>query len=86
MKDPFVFDYSQLNLIQRTDYDANSNAIYEAWAQPGSATSSSVWRIVKNTYDGSNRFTASGFPQDANGNPSCAFGFIWDNRTTYTYS
>lgn len=82
----YVFDYSQLNFIVRIDYDANSNAIYQGWAQPGSATSDSTWRIVQNTYDGSNRFTGSGFPQNANGSPSCAFAFVWDNRASLSYS
>lgn len=78
---PWQFDSSQGNLIVKIDYDVNSNAIYQGWAAPGTATSDTGWRIVKNTYDGSNRFTGSTFPSAA---PS--FGFIWDNRTTYSYS
>jgi len=77
----WIFDNSQGNLIQRIDYDANGNAIYVGWAQAGSATSDATWRIVQNTYDASNRFTGSGFPS-----ASCAFAYVWDNRTTYTYS
>jgi hypothetical protein len=80
------FDLSQLNLIKRIDYDANSNAIYQGWAQAGSATTDATWRLVQNTYDGTNRFTNSAFPQDANGNPSCGFAFQWALRATYTYS
>lgn len=79
------FNYSQGNYITRIDYDANSNAIYQGWAQPGTATSAASWRIVQNTYDGSQRFTGSGFPQ-VSGSPSCAFSFAWDSRATYTYS
>lgn len=76
------FNYSQGNYIQRIDYDSNSNAIYLGWAQPGTATSETKWRIVQNMYDGSNRFTGSGFP---GGSP--AFGFSWDARaTSYSYS
>jgi len=77
----WVFDQGGSNFIQRIDYDINSNAIYLGWAQAGSATSDSTWRIIQNTYDGSNRFTGSGFPSG-----SCAFNFVWDNRTTYSYS
>jgi hypothetical protein len=83
---PWQFNYTQGNLITRIDYDANSNAIYQGWAQPGTGNSDLAWRIIQNTYDGSNRFTASGFPGDANGNPSCAFSFSWTSRATYTYS
>lgn len=81
-----VFNYSQGNYIVRVDYDGNSNAIYQGWATPGTATSEAKWRLIKNTYDGSNRFTGSGFPQDANGNASCGFAFVWDNRASATYS
>lgn len=75
------FDQGGSNYIQRIDYDASSNAIYIGWAQAGTATSLAKWRIVQNTYDGSNRFTGSGFP---GGSPS--FSFIWDNRASLSYS
>ncbi len=75
------FNFSQGNFITRVDYDANSNAIYLGWAQPGTATSEAKWRIVQNTYDASNRLTGSGFP---GGSP--AFGSIWDNRVSLSYS
>jgi hypothetical protein len=74
------FDFSQGNFIVRIDYDINSNAIYQGWAVPGTATSEAKWRIVQNTYDGSNRFTGSGFPS---GSPS--FTFVWDNRASLSF-
>lgn len=83
------FAYSQGNFIQRIDYDANNNAIYLGWAQPGTLTTDSNWRIVQNTYtspNGTPVFTSSGFPGDANGNPSCGFAFQWSNRANYVYS
>lgn len=80
------FGYTQGNLITRIDYDASSNAIYQGWAQPGTANSDAAWRIVQNSYDVSNRFTGSGFPGDVNGNPSCAFSFVWNNRAGLVYS
>lgn len=83
---PWQFNLTQGNLIIRVDYDTNSNAIYQGWAQPGTLASDSTWRLVKNTYDASSRLTTNGFPGDANGSPSCAFSFIWNNRTTYTYT
>lgn len=80
------FNFSQGNFITRVGYDDNSNAQYQAWAMPGTADSEGKWRIIKNAYDASNRFTGSGFAQDANGNASCGFAFIWDNRASYSYS
>jgi hypothetical protein len=74
------FNYAQGNFIQRVAYDANSNAEYIGWAAPGTATSDSKWRIIKNTYDVSNRFTGSGFPS---GSP--AFTYVWDSRAGYTF-
>lgn len=75
------FNYSQGNYIVRIDYDVNSNANYQGWAPAGTATSDNKWRIVQNTYDVSNRFSGSGFP---NGSPS--FSFVWDNRASYSFS
>jgi len=81
----FPFDIAQGNYIQRIAYDASGNAIYQGWAQPGAATSAAAWRIVQNTYDGSNRYTSNGFPQ-ISGTLSVAFSFVWDNRASYIYS
>lgn len=75
------FDQGGSNYIQRIDYDVSNNPIYLGWAQAGTATSDLKWRIVQNTYDGSNRFTGSGFP---NGSPS--FTFSWANRASYAFS
>jgi|HubBroStandDraft_6_1064221.scaffolds.fasta_scaffold467208_2 hypothetical protein len=86
---PWLFNFSQGNLIQRIQYDANNNAIYIGWAQPGTLATDAAWRIVQNTYtspNGTPVFTVSGFPGDANGNPSCAFAFVWNNAATYSYS
>jgi hypothetical protein len=84
---PWIFNqFAPGNLIIRLDYDVNLNAIYQGWAQPGTLTSDAAWRIVQNTYGASSQFLSSAFPGDVNGNPSCAFAFVWDNRTTYAYS
>lgn len=75
-----IFDLTQANYIQRVDYDSNSNAIYIGWARAGALDSDSFWRIVRNTYDGQNRFIASAFPE---GSPS--FNYTWDNRASLAY-
>lgn len=85
----WLFNYVQGNMITRIDYDVNNNAIYLGWAQPGTLASDSAWRIKQLTYtspNGTPVFTSDGFPGDANGNPSCAFSFIWNSRASYTYS
>lgn len=68
------------NFIQRFDYDGSNRVIYQGWAQAGSATSSSVWRIRQLNYTGDN-VTSILFPS---GSP--AFAYSWDDRTGYSYS
>lgn len=86
---PWLFNFSQGNLIQRIQYDVNNNPIYIGYAAPGTLNTDPYWRIIQNTYtspNGTPVFTSSGFPSDASGNPSCAFVFIWNNAATYSYS
>jgi hypothetical protein len=83
------FYAAQGNFITRMGYDGNNNAAYMGFAQPGSLDTDSSWRIVNTTYTllaGTYYQSSTGFPQDANGNPSCGFNFQWNLRTTYTYS
>lgn len=67
--------------IQNFDYDGNGNTIYVGNAQPGTATSATGWRVKQLNYNGSNQITSIRYP---NGSP--AYNFIWDSRTTYTFS
>ena len=74
----YTFIYNEWKV--RIANDANGDPEYVGEAQPGTATSSSHWRIKKITY--SNRKAtqvnwASGTKE---------FDKVWDNRTTYTYS
>lgn len=64
----------------RGDYDASGNLIYEAWAVPGSSTSSAVWLVAKNSYDGSNNLTTIQWAGTAD------FNQIWDNHLSLSYS
>ena len=63
-----------------------TNLIYKGFARPGSSTSAPVWQIAFLTYDGSNNLLSIQWPQDANGNASNDYEFIWANRASYTYS
>ena len=72
---------TSINLALRAEYDGNSLLIYFADAAPGSLTSAPVWRIRKLTYDGNGNFVSMTWPS-----ASTASTFIWDNRSTYSYS
>lgn len=69
------------NFTMKFDYDANGNQIYVGWAQTGSLSSDSTWRIMQQTFNASNQVTDIKWP-----NGSTGFGLVWDNRASYTYS
>lgn len=68
------------------EYDMSDNLIYKGFARPGSATSVAVWQIAKITYDGSDNLLTIKWPENTLGAASNDYLFIWDNRSTYTYS
>ena len=68
------------DLSVRWDY-ASATIRYQGHASPGSATSASVWRIKRLTFDSQGRHTLTEFA-DGNGNADN----IWDNRATLSYS
>lgn len=59
----------------------NPQPRYVGYAATGTATSVSMWRIARISYDSNDLVTAVEWP-----NGSHAFSFVWDDRTTYTYS
>ena len=63
-----------------------TNLIYKGLARPGSDSADAVWQISFYTYDMSNNVISIQWPQDANGNSSNDYQFIWDNRASLTYS
>lgn len=63
------------------DVDANGNTIYIGRTKPGNAKSDAKWQIIKLTYNANN------LPTDRQwANAENSFRFVWDDRTTYTYS
>jgi len=68
-------------LLVKAEYNGSSLLIYFADAQPGTATSASLWRIRKLSYDGNGNFTTLAWP-----NADTSFLYAWDDRATYTYS
>jgi len=63
------------------EYDGNSLLLYFADALPGTATSSPLWRIRKLLYDGNGNFTRLIWP-----NGDTTNNYVWDIRSTYSYS
>ena len=72
---------SPASLLLKAEYDGNSLLIYFADAVPGSLTSAAVWRIRKLSYDGNGNFTTLAWP-----NADTSFSYVWNIRSTYTYS
>lgn len=68
-------------LALRAEYDGNSLLIYFGDATSGSLTSAGVWRIRKLTYDGNGNFVSMTWP-----NGVVTSTFVWDLRSTYSYS
>lgn len=68
------------NFTMKFDYDGSGNQTYLGWTQPGSLTSDASWRIMKQTFNGSNQLTDVSW---ANG--STGFGAVWDSRASYSY-
>lgn len=73
------------DLAFQGQYSGN-NLIYKGFAKPGASTGAAVWQIAKLTYDGSNNVTSVTWPQNASGNASNDYIFIWTGRAGYTYS
>lgn len=69
------------NYTMKFDYDASGNQIYVGWAQTGTVSSVASWRIMQQTFNGSNQATDIKWP-----NGSTGFGWVWDSRTSYSYS
>ena len=77
----YSFIFGSTNYSMLFDNDINGNQQYIGWAQPGSLSSDSQWRIMHQTFDSNSNVLTITWP-----NASTAFGFVWDNRSTYVYS
>jgi Na+/H+ antiporter NhaB len=72
---------SAVNYAIKIDYDANNNPIYVGYALPSTLVTAAKWQIMKITFDANNNPTTVAYP-----NGTDAFNFIWNSRTSYTYS
>lgn len=81
MADTGPFIQAGTNFTMKFDYDINGNQIYVGWAQTGTLSSASTWRIMQQVFNGSNQVTDIKWPGGSTG-----FGLIWDNRASYSYS
>lgn len=73
------------NMAYQADLNDTSYPVYIGYARPGASTSDPVWQIQKLTYT-SDVVTAITWPQDVHGSANNDYQFIWENRTSYTYS
>ena len=73
-------EIGSLNLAQQFAYNSDSLVEYAGEAAPGSTTASSVWRIKKLTYSGTNLSKI----EFADGNTN--FDNVWDNHASLLYS
>lgn len=67
------------------DYAGGTNPIYIGKAQPGTATGDPLWQICKLTFDVNNNVTAIQYAF-APGTAYGSFDYVWDNRTSLTYT
>lgn len=66
--------------IINVEYDGDDNPIFIGYAKPGTANSADQWLIQQLTWSGGNMVTL----RFAGG--SLDFGFVWNDRASYTYS
>ena len=79
-----LFDFGSAPPYQQAfDYNGTTNGtpLYIGWATPGVPTSASKWKIRQFAYDGNNQILTI-----KHANADIGFKFVWDNRSTYTYS
>lgn len=74
------------DLAFRGDYEAGENLIYQGFARPGVATSEAKWQISKHSYDGNDNILTTTWPENADGNATSEYYYVWDDRASYTYS
>lgn len=70
----------------RAQNDGNGNAIYIGRAKVGTLESEAKWQVSYQEYDGNNAVTLRTWPQNALGNASSNYEFVWTDRAGYTYS
>jgi len=64
----------------RGDYISTPSTVYHGWAEPGTAEGTALWRIVKETVDGSQRTLELNWV-DGNTN----FDNVWTARVGLIY-
>ena len=68
-------------LINQISYNASQDIEYVGYAAPGSATSETVWKIIKIIYDGNDNIVQVLFAEGTR-----KFDKEWDERASYSYS
>jgi len=78
----FIVQDSEVAL--RAINDENGNAIFVARAQIGTAESAQKWQICKMAYDSNSSVTSVTWPQNADGNPSSDYEFVFKANADLT--
>ena len=68
-------------LSMRTSYNVSGYPEYIGYAEPGKLATEAQWQICKLTYDGSGKVISRLYV-----NGDWHFIFIWNLRTSYSYS
>ena len=84
-KDRREFIVKDNEVAVRIEYDGSNNPIYVGRAKVGTLDAQAKWQIALNTFSGTN-LTSTTWPQNALGNASAEYEFVWDDRASYTYS
>ena len=66
--------------LTKLSYDADSNIEYVGAAKSGTLVSTAAWKIMKFGYTNNNLSEVT-YPSGL-----ATYDYIWNNRTTYTYS
>lgn len=85
-KDRRVFITQDSEVAFRAENDVNGNPVYIGRAKVGVGITEAKWQIAYVQYDGNQAVTSVTWPQNAEGNASSEYEFIWNSRATYTYS
>jgi len=69
------------NYTVKMENNASGDPVYVGKTARGNASSLGVWQIQKITYDGNGGVTDVQWPSKSD-----KFDFVWDDRTSYTYT
>lgn len=85
-RDRREFIVSNGEIAIRAQNDGNGNPLYLGFAKVGTLNSEAKWQISFHVWDGNDSLTSRTWPQNASSNASSEYEFVWNDRTSQTYS